>query len=99
MLVCSDRECGYRQNVSFISNARCPNCRKKLSVFGEGEKRKYICPCGFRDSVDGFHKKNSGDGGGKTSKFEVQKYLKQQNEKPEVSAFELALQKAMDKKK
>ena len=98
MLVCSDRECGYRQNVSFISNARCPNCKKKLSIFGEGEKRKYICPCGFRDSVDGFHKKNS-NSGGKTSKFEVQKYLKQQNEKPEVSAFELALQKAMDKKK
>lgn len=57
MLVCPDRECGYRQNLSYLSNARCPNCHKKLEVFGEGDKKIYIChTCGFREKFDSFNK-------------------------------------------
>ena len=39
MLVCPDRECGYRKGVSVITNARCPNCHKKLEMRGEGENK------------------------------------------------------------
>ncbi|MBQ1948327.1 MAG: DNA topoisomerase III [Clostridia bacterium] len=54
-LVCQDRECGYRENLSFLSNARCPNCHKRLNIFGEGEKKTYICPCGFKEKFDRFN--------------------------------------------
>lgn len=56
MLVCQDKDCGYRQNLSYLSNARCPQCHKKLEVFGEGDKRIYTCPCGFREKFDRFNK-------------------------------------------
>ncbi len=95
MLVCPDRECGYRQNVSFLSNARCPNCHKKLEVFGEGEKKIYIChTCGFREKFDAFNKRLSENHSG-VSKTDVQKYLNtKQNEPPAASAFALAFAKA-----
>lgn len=31
MLVCQDRECGYRKNVARQTNARCPKCHKSWS--------------------------------------------------------------------
>ena len=34
MLVCADRECGYRKGVSMVSNARCPECHKKMEIRG-----------------------------------------------------------------
>ncbi|HCW05317.1 MAG TPA: DNA topoisomerase III, partial [Clostridium sp.] len=37
MLVCQDRECGYRKGLAQITNARCPNCRKKLELRGQGD--------------------------------------------------------------
>ena len=30
MLVCSNRECHYKEKISLITNARCPNCHKKF---------------------------------------------------------------------
>ena len=42
MLVCQDRECGYRRSVSIITNARCPECHKKMELRGEGEKRTVL---------------------------------------------------------
>ena len=42
MLVCPDRECGYRKSVALITNARCPNCHKKLEMRGERGKRKLL---------------------------------------------------------
>ncbi len=32
MLVCQDRECGHRKNVSRTTNARCPQCKKKIRI-------------------------------------------------------------------
>ena len=37
LLVCQDRECGYRETVARLSNARCPNCHKKD---GTDQKRR-----------------------------------------------------------
>ena len=42
MRICSDRECGYRKNVSMQTNARCPNCHKKLELRGESDKRMFV---------------------------------------------------------
>lgn len=97
MLVCQDRECGYRKNLSLHTNARCPNCHKKMEMFGDGEKKTYVCPCGFREKADSFHKRHKDTSGG--SKREVQNYLKHQNKKEEeeLSPLAKALQEAMKK--
>lgn len=98
MLVCSDRECGYRQNLSFTSNAKCPNCHKKLEVFGEGEKKLYTCKCGFREKYIAFNKRMA-ESNDSVSKREVQSYMqKQQEQKMDSnSAFAIAWNKANKK--
>ena len=40
MLVCQDRECGYRETIARLSNARCPNCHKKMEIIKKGEGAK-----------------------------------------------------------
>jgi DNA topoisomerase-3 len=99
MLVCADRECGYKQNLSYVSNARCPQCHKKLNVVGEGEKRIYTCPCGFREKFDRFNKQLA-ENRNNMGKRELQEYMKQQEkEKPQESAFALAWAKLQEEKK
>ncbi|NLD88239.1 MAG: DNA topoisomerase III, partial [Clostridiales bacterium] len=97
-LICQDRECRGRINVSMESNVRCPNCHKKLEIFGEDEKRTYVCRCGFRENLAKFHegKKTSG-----ASKSAVRDYLKLQEEQQsmEESPFAIALRAAQKKKK
>ena len=96
MLVCQDRECGYRKSVSFISHVKCPECHKALEIFGEGEKKKFICKCGFREKYDTFSKRLE-ENKKNMSKREVEQYLKNQNApKPnETSAFGAALEAAL----
>lgn len=43
LLVCQDRECGYRENLARLTNARCPECHKKLELRGQGEGKIYVC--------------------------------------------------------
>lgn len=99
MLVCQDRECGQRVNVSMETNARCPVCHKKLELFGDGEKKTYICRCGFREKAESFHKRRKETAG--ASKQTVQSYLKNQKkeEKKEISAFGKALLEAFQDEK
>lgn len=75
MLVCQDRECGYRQNVSIITNARCPECHKKMELRGEGEKKSFYCVCGYREKYSAFKERKSAGG---ASKSDVKNYLKKQ---------------------
>ncbi len=99
MLVCQDRECGYRKNVSLKTNVRCPNCHKVMDLYGDGDKKTYICRCGYREKLDAFKKRVSGGGKG-ASKQDVRSYLKQQDQKEEVNdIFAAAFEKAMQKKK
>lgn len=100
MLVCSDRECGYRENLSYISNARCPKCHKKLSVVGEKEKKLYVCGCGFREKFDRFNEQLK-ERGNKASKQQLHAYMKkqEQEEKQIESPFAAALREAMEAKK
>ncbi|WP_072914161.1 DNA topoisomerase III [Desulforamulus aeronauticus] len=78
MLVCQDRDCGYRKGVSRTSNARCPNCHKKLELHGEGEGQIFVCKCGYREKLTAFQDRRQKDKNS-ISKKEAAKYLKQNN--------------------
>lgn len=75
MLVCQDRECGYRKSISVITNARCPECHKKLEMRGEGDKKAFFCVCGYREKLTDFEKRKESAGAGKR---DVAKYMQQQ---------------------
>ena len=76
MLVCPDRECGYRKSVSVTTNARCPNCHKKLELRGEGDTKTFFCVCGYREKLSDFEKHRETAG---ANKRDVEKYLQNQN--------------------
>ena len=81
MLVCQDRECGYRQGLSVHSNARCPQCHKKMELRGEGENKIFTCACGYREKLSAFTKRRDQESKGSYNKKEVHQYLqKQENE-------------------
>ncbi|MGE7950811.1 DNA topoisomerase III [Lysinibacillus xylanilyticus] len=83
MLVCQDRDCGHRKNVSRVTNARCPQCKKKLELRGEGEGQIFVCKCGYREKLSAFEARRKKEGGGKVDKRSVQKYMKQQEKEAE----------------
>ena len=76
LLVCPDRECGYRKNVSMQTNARCPNCHKKLEMRGDGDKRAFFCACGHREKLSDFEKRRAESG---ATKSDVKNYLASQD--------------------
>jgi DNA topoisomerase-3 len=78
MLVCQDRECGYRKNVARVTNARCPNCHKKMELRGEGTAQLFTCKCGYREKLAAFQERRKKESAGKVDKRTVQKYLKNQ---------------------
>ncbi|MEH7115403.1 DNA topoisomerase III [Neobacillus niacini] len=83
MLVCQDRECGHRKNVSRVTNARCPQCKKKLELRGEGEGQIFACKCGHREKLSVFEARRKKESTGKVDKRTVQKYLNNQNKEEE----------------
>ncbi len=95
MLVCQDRECGHRKNVSRTTNARCPQCKKKLELRGEGAGQIFACKCGYREKLSTFQERRKKESGNKADKRDVQKYMKQQKkeEEPLNNPFTEALKK------
>ncbi|MBJ8110583.1 DNA topoisomerase III [Bacillus cereus group sp. N6] len=95
MLVCQDRECGHRKNVSRTTNARCPQCKKKLELRGEGAGQIFACKCGYREKLSTFQERRKKESGNKADKRDVQKYMKQQKkeEEPLNNALAEALKK------
>ncbi|WNS80258.1 DNA topoisomerase III [Domibacillus sp. DTU_2020_1001157_1_SI_ALB_TIR_016] len=93
MLVCQDRECGHRKNVARVTNARCPQCKKKMELRGEGAGQIFTCKCGYREKLSAFEARRKKESGGKVDKRSVQKYLKQQEKdvEPINNAFADAL--------
>ncbi|MGE4484148.1 MAG: DNA topoisomerase III [Oscillospiraceae bacterium] len=77
MLVCPDRACGYRKSVSYETNARCPNCHKKLEMRGDGDNKMFVCICGYREKLSDFEKRRGEAGANKT---EIRKYLDSQKD-------------------
>lgn len=97
MLVCQDRDCGYRKSVSVITNARCPECHKKLEMRGEGDKKAFFCVCGYREKLSDFEKRKESSGAGKR---DVAKYMQQQaKQKPAGNALADQLAKWMEENK
>lgn len=80
MLVCQNRECGYRKGIAQITNARCPNCHKKLELRGEGEGKLFVCKCGFREKLSSFNKRKENEKTSISNK-EAAKYMNKQNKK------------------
>ncbi|MDX8045091.1 DNA topoisomerase III [Gracilibacillus sp. S3-1-1] len=80
MLVCQDRECGERKPIAKKTNARCPNCHKKMEMRGQGEGQTFSCVCGYREKLSSFQKRKQKQGNSKATKRDVNKYLKQQDD-------------------
>jgi DNA topoisomerase-3 len=77
LLVCQDRECGYRETIARLSNARCPVCHKKMELIGQGEKQTFTCGCGYKERLSAFQERRKKEGGG-VSKKDVAKYMNKQ---------------------
>ncbi len=90
MLVCQDRECGYRETVARTTNARCPVCHKKMQLRGKGDGQIFVCSCGHKEKLAAFQERRKKEGAG-VSRREVQNYLKKQKEEPLNNAFADAL--------
>lgn len=93
MLVCQDRECGYRETVARTTNARCPKCHKRMELYGKGDAQTFICACGYKEKLSVFEARRAKEGKG-VSKRDVQKYLNQQKKEaaePINNAFAAAL--------
>ncbi len=82
MLVCQDRDCGYRKSVSKVTNARCPNCQKKMKMVGEGEGKKFVCKCGYKEKLTSFNKRKKAEGS-KGNVRDAQKYMQDQKKTDE----------------
>ena len=80
MLVCKNRDCGYRRGLSQITNARCPNCHKKLALRGQGEGKLFVCQCGYREKLSAFNKRKENEKESITNK-EAARYMTKQNKK------------------
>lgn len=95
MLICPDRECGYKKGVSRVTNARCPNCHKKLELKGEGEGQIFVCRCGYREKLSAFNNRKK-ENSNRISKKDASRYLDKQKkttEQPLNTAFADALAK------
>lgn len=82
MHICQDRECGHRKNISQTTNARCPKCRKRLELRGEGEAQTFVCSCGHREKLSSFNERRSKEKS-KISKKEINNFLRQQKKEKE----------------
>ncbi len=79
MYICQDRECGYRKGITATSNARCPQCHKKMELRGEGENKVLACACGHREKLSAY-KKRRDEEKGNYNKKEVSNYLRNQTD-------------------
>ena len=93
MLVCQDRECGYRETVSRTTNARCPKCHKKMELVMKGTEETFVCVCGYKERLSAFKARREKEGAG-VNKRDVQNYLRRQQKEakePVNNAFAQAL--------
>lgn len=93
MLVCQDRECGERKPIAKKTNARCPNCHKRMELRGQGDAQTFSCVCGYREKLSAFQKRKAKQGQNKATKRDVNKYMKKQNEEFTNTALADALAK------
>ena len=93
MLVCQDRECGYRETISRTTNARCPKCHKRMEMYVKGKEEIFVCQCGYKEKLSAFQARRQKEGAG-VGKRDVQNYLRRQQKEANESvnnAFAQAL--------
>ena len=93
MLVCQDRECGYRETISRTTNARCPKCHKRMEMYVKGKEETFVCQCGYKEKLSAFQARRQKEGAG-IGKRDVQNYLRRQQKEanePVNNAFAQAL--------
>ena len=93
MLVCQDRECGYRETISRTTNARCPKCHKRMEMYVKGKEETFVCQCGYKEKLSAFQARRQKEGAG-VGRRDVQNYLRRQQKEanePVNNAFAQAL--------
>ena len=93
MLVCQDRECGYRETISRTTNARCPKCHKRMEMYVKGKEETFVCQCGYKEKLSAFQARRQKEGA-RVGKRDVQNYLRRQQKEanePVNNAFAQAL--------
>ena len=75
MLVCQDPTCKTKKNVQRKTNARCPNCHKKMTLFGRGKDAVYRCVCGHTESQAQMDKRHKNKKSDKINKKDMKKYM------------------------
>ncbi|MFB5663869.1 DNA topoisomerase III [Alteribacillus sp. HJP-4] len=90
MKVCQDRSCGYKKNISKVTNARCPKCKKKMDLHGEGSGKVFVCRCGYKEKEAAFNQRRKQEKNYKATKQDVNKYLKKQSKDDEFTNPALA---------
>ena len=90
MLVCQDPSCKTKKNVQRKTNARCPNCKKKMTLFGKGKEATYRCICGYTETQRHMDERMKHKNNNKISKKEMKKYMSS-DEKLENNPFKDAL--------
>ncbi|HSJ36926.1 MAG TPA: DNA topoisomerase, partial [Planococcus sp. (in: firmicutes)] len=96
MHVCQDRDCGFKKTIAMQTNARCPNCHKRMEMRGEGEGKLFVCKCGHREKLSAFEKRRNSSQS-KANKKDVNQFLDKQDE-PKNTAMADALKKLMEQK-
>ena len=96
LLVCQDRACGHRETISRTTNARCPNCHRKMELYVKGKEDTFVCAtCGYKEKLSSFQARREKEGAG-VSKRDVQNYLNKQKKEarePINNSFAQALAK------
>ena len=96
LLVCQDRACGHRETISRTTNARCPNCHRKMELYVKGKEDTFVCvTCGYKEKLSSFQARREKEGAG-VSKRDVQNYLNKQKkeaQEPINNSFAQALAK------
>ena len=80
-LVCQDRNCGYRRNLSKTDQMQdVRSVISGMSLVGEGEGRRFVCTCGYREKLSSFNERKK-EAGGKVSKRDVAAYMRNRRKK------------------
>ena len=78
-LRCKNQSCNHKKNVYKNTNARCPNCKKRLKLYGEGDGQTFTCVCGHREKLSTFEKRRKKHQKSKVSKKDINKYINNQD--------------------
>lgn len=95
-LRCKNQSCNHKKNIYKNTNARCPNCKKRLKLYGEGDGQTFTCVCGHREKLSAFEKRRKKHQKSKVSKKDIDKYVNNQDDEFVNNPFAEALSKLKD---